>query len=329
MILKKRPRGHDRQVIGGEDGEKRLVGLGHRHLLRRDDGRLERLGRRGQDEAAAGHLAHRAHEVRQLGVLERDAHQVARPVQRGYPDSPLGVVGPCARAAAGTSTRAAAARPRGPAATADGRSCRAAATSAPRIPRNLALRASMLWVGHQRAPLPPRPGLACRGADLHHGGLPRAVARAAHRRARWRAGARGAAIRPEHRLADRRPPRGRLSPRRRALPARGSGLRGQRRPLGPGAARGHARPRRAPFAASTRTPSPRSGTFHAWGRRSRSPPRSHESGRDADIGFFIRSATGHRCCRRVSCSSRARARRRAGRAPPSTTRRTGRSSPRW
>ena len=57
------PAGHHRQMVRGEDREKRLVGLGDGDLLRRHDGRLERLGRRGNEETLAGHLAHHAHQV--------------------------------------------------------------------------------------------------------------------------------------------------------------------------------------------------------------------------------------------------------------------------
>ena len=67
---------HDRQPVRLEDREERLVRLGDRHLLRREDGGLDVADLAAEDEALARQLADDANELRQVGVLEREGDLV-------------------------------------------------------------------------------------------------------------------------------------------------------------------------------------------------------------------------------------------------------------
>ena len=88
----------DREPVRLEDRQERLVRLGDRHLLRREDRRLDVVDLAAEDEALAGQLADDPDELRQVGVLEREGDLVV-PRSRGSYSTPVSnCVRPCVSA---------------------------------------------------------------------------------------------------------------------------------------------------------------------------------------------------------------------------------------
>ncbi len=70
--------GHHREAVRFQDGKERLVGLGDGDLLRRVDRRLDGLELAAEDEALARELGYHPHELGEIGVVERERHEVVR-----------------------------------------------------------------------------------------------------------------------------------------------------------------------------------------------------------------------------------------------------------
>ena len=73
---------HDGEPVGLEDGEEGLVRLGDRHLLRREDRRLDVVDLAPEDEPLARQLADDPHELGEVGVLEGEGDLVALVARR-------------------------------------------------------------------------------------------------------------------------------------------------------------------------------------------------------------------------------------------------------
>src|ERR1700677_3207371 len=69
---------NDGETIRLQNGEKRLVGLSDRDLLRRIHRRLDVANLATEDEALAGELTDDANDLGQVGVLEREGDLVVR-----------------------------------------------------------------------------------------------------------------------------------------------------------------------------------------------------------------------------------------------------------
>src|SRR5262249_36481321 len=69
---------YDRELVGFEDRQERLVRLGDPDLLGRVDARLDVLDLAAEDEALSRELRDDANELAEVSVLERERHLVVR-----------------------------------------------------------------------------------------------------------------------------------------------------------------------------------------------------------------------------------------------------------
>jgi hypothetical protein len=80
--LREAPVRDDREVIRRQQRQERFVRFCDRHLVGGDDRRLKRFWARGEEEALPRQIAHRADDLGEIRVLERDRHELAG-VSRG------------------------------------------------------------------------------------------------------------------------------------------------------------------------------------------------------------------------------------------------------